>query len=462
MNEQKSEIKYIVKLFFILSFIVLVGTTVYKFLEPTWSLIDCFYMTIITITTVGFREIGHMSDAAKIFTVFLIFAGLGSVAFFGGQITKLFFEKEFGKAFKEKKMQKIIEKMKNHYIICGHGRIGQSVSSSLLAKGIPFVVIENNDEVIEELKRKKILTIKGNATLDQTLFKAGINKASGLVACLSSDSDNLFISLASRELNRNIFIVSRGEEVGIEEKMLRAGADIVVSPLKLGGEQLADLVLNHIYNKNTVTTDSNIATTMGMKLKIYKVSFNDSKGKITIEDIIKKENAISAVALKIGIETTYNPDPQTELNEDEIVILLTDETKEVSRHISREKNIKIFLIDHDKQYRDVVQKKLEAVGYNVETADDGETALQLFHLVKPKLVIIDANTPLITGFDVCKVLKRRPDTKDLPVILYSEQDDDKFREKARESGANAHLPKTAKVSYAMTVISNILKKHGLE
>ncbi len=462
MNEQKSEVKYIVKLFFILSFIILTGTVTYHFLEPSWTIIDCFYMTIITITTVGFREMGNMSDVSKIFTVFLIFAGLGSVAFFGGQITKLFFEKEFGKAFKEKKMQKIIDKMKNHYIICGHGRIGQSVSSSLLAKGIPFVVIENKDEIIEELKRKKIPTIKGNATLDQTLFQAGINRASGLVACLSSDSDNLFISLASRELNRNIFIVSRGEEFGIEEKMLRAGADIVVSPLKLGGEQLADLVLNHIYNKNAITTDSNIATTMGMKLKIYKISFNEAKNETTIKDIVEQENAISAVALKEGIETVYNPDPATKLKEDEILILLTDQTRGVTRHISREKNIKIFLVDHDKQYREVIKKKLEAVGYNVETADDGETALQLFHLVKPKLVIMEANTPLITGFDVCKVLKRRPDTKDLPVILYSEQDDDKFKEKARESGADAHLPKTAKVSYAMTVISNILKKHGLE
>ena len=199
-------------------------------------------MTVITITTVGFGEVHELSSDGRIFTIILVFLGFGTAALFATQIARLILESEFAEILTRKKMGRKIMKMKDHYIVCGYGRIGSAICDALEDERLPFVIIEHSDKSTALAHGKGYCVLKGNATTDAVLKEAGIHHALGIVAALSPDADNLLISLAARELNPQIFIIARGEEPEVEDRMMRAGADIVVSPMLLGGQQIAQLI----------------------------------------------------------------------------------------------------------------------------------------------------------------------------------------------------------------------------
>ncbi len=231
--------------FLLLLSILVLGALGYLFIENDWSVLDAIYMTVITITTVGFTETNALSDAGRVFTIILIICGWSTLAILLSFVTKAIVSKEINGFLGRKNMYREISNLNNHYIICGYGRIGSFICHDLMDKNIDLIVIETKEELINLAERKGLLVLPGNATLDDVLLEAGVKKARGLVATLTEDADNLFISLAARELNPKIHIISRCEELGVEKRIQRGGANIVVSPLQIGAKHIADLIVKN-------------------------------------------------------------------------------------------------------------------------------------------------------------------------------------------------------------------------
>ncbi len=300
------------------------GTFGYYFIEDGWTLFDSFYMTAITVTTVGYGETKPLSDSGRIFTVILIFLGLGTAALFATQLAKTFLENNFKDIFGANKMKNSLTKLQDHFIVCGFGDIGSSICSVLDQANIPFSIIEAEEETANHAIRRRFLTVKGKATYDTNLYQAGIKRASGIVLCLGDDSLNMHVSLAARELNPNIFIISRGYKADVEKRLIRAGANTVVNPLKLGGEQIAALIINQYKTEHTLDESTlQNASVMGYALKMYQHFPADP---VSIEEVKNKLGAWRALKIRKsdGSEIHYPPESM-EISNLETVLFLIDE-----------------------------------------------------------------------------------------------------------------------------------------
>lgn len=207
-----------------------------------YSWIDAFYMTVITVTTVGYGEVMPLSPQEKVFVSLLIISSIFIVGYAISVITEYILSKNTG-ILRQKKVQKKLESMHNHIIVCGYGRNGKQAAQKLLAYNKPFVIIERDEEVIDRFSDENMLFIMGDAIEDETLMKAGIERASTLICATPNDADNLFIVLSARQMNKNLKIISRASEETSYKKLKLAGADNVIMPDKIGGDHMASLVV---------------------------------------------------------------------------------------------------------------------------------------------------------------------------------------------------------------------------
>ncbi len=232
------------KIVWALSLMVLVllfGVVGYKFISDfTW--IEALYMTIITVTTVGFAEVRPLDADAKIFTVFLIVTSVFIFGFALSVITEYLLGRNSLQILKKKKVRKRIESLSNHVVVCGYGRNGMQAAEKLKAYKKPFVVIERDKEIIER-HEDEALFVEGDANEDEILLEAGIERAQYLISAVPDDAANLFIVLTARQLNKNLFIISRASQVTTQTKLQLAGADKVIMPDKIGGDYMASLVV---------------------------------------------------------------------------------------------------------------------------------------------------------------------------------------------------------------------------
>ena len=225
----------------ILVFLLFAGTIGYMVLEG-WTVIDALYMTVITFTTVGYEEVQPLSTAGRIFNIFLIVGGVGAMLYFLTALMSHIVEEEVFHAFvRRRRMRSTLASMRRHYILCGFGRVGREVGRAFAAEGVEFIVIDANDNCIVEAQELGYAYIQGNATEDDVLREAGIEHAEGLVAVTGndSDSDNVYITLSARGLNETLQVVARTSDIANAEKLKRAGADKVISPLEIGGRRIA-------------------------------------------------------------------------------------------------------------------------------------------------------------------------------------------------------------------------------
>ncbi len=233
--------KGVIIAFFVLAFIVFIGTLGYVIIED-YSLLEALYMTVITVTTVGFGEIRKLSGEGQLFTIFLIVTSFGTFAYTVTMITSYFVEMQMNYFVRGTRRKLIGRKMKNHVIVCGYGRNGRQTASELIAHNHKFVVIDNNHDIVMNNRSSKILFIEGDGTEDDVLNKAGITNAKALIACLPNDAENLFIALTARSLNPSLTIISRASSESSEKKLRMAGVDQIVLPEKVGGAHMAKLV----------------------------------------------------------------------------------------------------------------------------------------------------------------------------------------------------------------------------
>ncbi len=289
---------------------------------------DCLYMTIITLSTVGYGEVIPMTTGARFFASFLIIFGMGSLIYFGSTIVAFWIELDVQQARRRKRMQKDINNLSGHVIVCGVGTTGSHVVREMVAAKTPFVMIENHDERIQDLKTTveigddRFLYIKGDATEDRVLHKAGLTKARGLVAALPSDKDNLYIILSARQANPSLRIVARATEKDAPPKMLHAGANRVVSPNFIGGLRIASEMLRPqvVEFLDMMLRDQDQAT------RIEQVALSSTSplvGKRLDETNIRKATDVLVIAVRDkDSKYTYNPGPETVLTENATLIVL--------------------------------------------------------------------------------------------------------------------------------------------
>ena len=235
--------KRILYISYLLITIIITGIIGYYFLLDI-SLMDAFYMTVITISTVGFQEVAPMTVPAQLFTIVLIFLSLGIIGYVGSQLIGFFFGGTLREAWREQKMKDQLSELNDHIIVCGAGETGQHIIQSLEKEHVDFVVIEFEDEKLEAIKDyENVIAFQGDATQDADLEKAGIHRAKGLIAALNSDANNLYTVLTARQINPDLLIVARAITHNSHGKLIRAGADKTVSPNEIGGHRMASMLL---------------------------------------------------------------------------------------------------------------------------------------------------------------------------------------------------------------------------
>jgi voltage-gated potassium channel len=229
---------------FLLVVIFIIGISGFMFIEA-YSLNEAFYMTVITVSSVGFGVVRELSAEGRLFTSFLIIISFGTFAYAISVITTYVVSGEFRNYYKDYKVNKAVENIEGHIIVCGYGRNGRQATKSLKLHNESFVVIEKNPKITERMRNEKeCLFVEGDATLDEVLDRAQITKAKALITALPNDADNLFVVLSARQMNPNLNIISRASETASYNKLKIAGANSIIMPDKVGGEHMASLVTN--------------------------------------------------------------------------------------------------------------------------------------------------------------------------------------------------------------------------
>jgi len=301
--------------------LVSLGVTGYVIIEG-WSLLDALYMTIITLGTVGFKEVHDLSPFGKMFTICLIVFGVSVLGYIVGSLAQIMFEGQIQRIIGRKKVEKRIDSLKDHYIICGFGRIGQLICKEFAAKPIPFLVIEKHPEAHEKLHHEEYLHLRGDATEDDTLLRAGIKKAKGLISVVTSDTENVYITLTARGLNPDLYIMARSGEEGSEIKLRRAGANKVVSPYVIGGGRMAQAIL-----RPNGGDFIEIATGREhLELQMEEILIPASSvfvGENLISSGFRKETGTIIVGIKKGNgKMVFNPESHSKLESGDTLIVL--------------------------------------------------------------------------------------------------------------------------------------------
>ncbi|MFB2934322.1 TrkA family potassium uptake protein [Aerosakkonemataceae cyanobacterium BLCC-F154] len=222
--------------------IFLLGTLWYKFIEG-WNWLDSIYMTVITLATVGYGETRPLGDRGRLFTIFLIGLGIVTIAYIVNQFTEAIIQGYFQEGRKLRQLKRLIETLREHYILCGYGRTGKQIAQEFQAEGISFIIVDSDLESVELAQQMGYIVVQGDATLDETLVKVGIERATCLVAALPSDAENLYTVLSAKTLNPTVRTIARASTEEAVKKLQRGGADAVVSPYITGGKRMAAAAL---------------------------------------------------------------------------------------------------------------------------------------------------------------------------------------------------------------------------
>ncbi|MCF7803655.1 MAG: NAD-binding protein [Candidatus Marinimicrobia bacterium] len=299
--------------------VILVGSGGYIYFEG-WSFLNSLYMTIITLSTVGFREIGPLTPIGQIWTILLIVFGITIIGYTGiTQVSRYLIEFPF---LRERSLLRKIRKMKDHYIICGYGRMGRVIADDFRQRGRDTVIIENDPDIISTLAEQGYTYIDDTAVEDDALKKAGVESAKGLVAVLSTDADNLFVTLSARNLNPDLFILTRCSEAGTQEKMRTAGANKVVNPYEIGGHKMAQMVLSpHVDDFIEIVSRQRKLNLAIDQIRVFEQS-ELSGAKLMDTPIRSKFDTIITAILDSSNEMKFNPSSNTVINSGDTLICI--------------------------------------------------------------------------------------------------------------------------------------------
>ena len=299
----------------LLFFVEVIGSSMFYMLYEGYNMIESLYMTVIIISTVGFGEVKELSSGGQLFTTFLILINIGIFAYTLSAFTYYVIQGELFKNMYLERIEKKIEKLKGHVIICGYGRYGKEIAANFLEANVPFVIIEHNKEKVDKLsENSNMLFIHGDSTDDDILMRSGIKNAKALISALQDDTENLYTMLSVRELNPDINLISRAQNIRAHHKLLLAGASHVIMPEQIGGFYMATLVSKpdaaEFFNFITREYDSD----MGYDTIHYGELPSSCQGKSIEELHLRRETGVNIIGFK-SIEDKYvvNPGPETVL-----------------------------------------------------------------------------------------------------------------------------------------------------
>jgi voltage-gated potassium channel len=317
----------------IMTVIGLVGTIGYSMLEG-WNWLDSFYMTVITLTTIGFGEVHPLSEHGQLFTLFLIIIGMSAVVYSAQSVMRLIVEGQVRKYLGRRKMEREVKRMKNHCILCGFGRTGRKICEELKKEKIPYVVIERNSKAVLELSECNVSVVHGEATNDEVLIQAGVKQARVLISAVDSAADNVFITLTARELNYKLHIVARAESLDTEKKLYRAGATKVVMPHAIGGHQMALAALRPSVVK--LFDLEALQNKYGVRLEEIEISDQSPLSGITLQSaaLSQKFGLVVIGIIKHTGDVIFNPGPQAMIEAGDNLILFgsMDQLKRLESH----------------------------------------------------------------------------------------------------------------------------------
>ncbi|HXK05678.1 MAG TPA: potassium channel protein [Verrucomicrobiae bacterium] len=304
-----------------LAFTLATGTVGFHLIDH-YPLFDAFYMTLTTMTTVGYMEIHPLSQAGRVFNSFLIFFGVTTIFIAIGAMTQTIIELEFGDVIGKRRNKRMIDKLKDHYIICGFGRVGRGAAHELQHAGVPFVVVDIDPDRVERAMNSGMLAVAADSTRDETLRDVGVDRARGLVAALATDADNLFVLLSAKGINPKIYVAARAAEEGAEEKMRRAGADAVFAPYSITGHRLAQSLLRpHVVQFLDFTTKD-----VGEDIAIEQVRVAESSEMVSrsIKEMqLRKEVGVIVMAIrKSDGRMMFNPPAETAVEGGDYLIVM--------------------------------------------------------------------------------------------------------------------------------------------
>nr|MEE4266777.1 potassium channel protein [Candidatus Krumholzibacteria bacterium] len=310
-----------------IALVILIGSLWFALVEG-FTPIEAVYMTVITVSTVGFREVHDLDTSARIFVVVLIIGGLAVMTYTLGAVGRVIIEGSIQRLVGRHRMLRDIEKMKGHYIVCGHGRMGQILCQELSAEGVPFVVVDGDPETAEYLSGLGYKVVQGDATEDEVLERAGVARAKGLVAVVNRDVDNLYITMSAREMSRQdnpkLYILSRATDAGASRKIQRAGADRVISPYAIGGMRIVQALLRPtVYDFVDIATQSSGLDLMFEELEISPGSPLD--GRPIKDSGLRSEYHVIVIGIKKPTgQMVFNPGPEEVLQVGDVLIMLGD------------------------------------------------------------------------------------------------------------------------------------------
>ncbi len=301
--------------------LVLGGTVGFHVLEGE-SLFDSLYWTIITLTTIGYGDLYPKTEAGKIFTIFLVLGGVFTVFYAATEFIRAVVSGEVGALLERRHMEKALAQMRDHMIVCGYGRMGRLVCREFSREKIPFVVIDLQATAAPDWQMPHAVALAGDATSDEVLKRAGIDRARGLVTVMASDADNLYTTMSARLLNAKLFIVARVEDAQSEPKLLRAGANRVVSPYQIGGTRVAQAVL-----RPTVVDFIELATRtehIELQLEETRIAATSPLAGASLQNSrIRADLKIIIVAIKKPAgQMVFNPPPETTLEAADILVAM--------------------------------------------------------------------------------------------------------------------------------------------
>jgi len=279
-------------------------------------------MTLYTVSTVGYSELHPLSHAGRVFNSFIIFFGVTVMFFAIGAMTQTIVQLELGDIFDKRRMRRMIDKLTNHYIICGFGRVGRGAAEELRAAGAAFVIVDRDPERVERAAKAGMLAMQADSTRDETLHAVGVTKARGLIAALGTDADNLFVILSAKTLNPLLNLAARVAEEEAEQKLRRAGADAVFAPYAMTGHRLAQALLRPHVSQFLDFTDKSL----GLDVAIEQVRVGDSSqyvSKSLQQTQLRRDLGVVVLAVrKSSGAMLFNPPAETEIQGGDYLIVM--------------------------------------------------------------------------------------------------------------------------------------------
>lgn len=431
--------------------IFLVTGTIGYVLIDDYTLIDAFYMTVITITTVGYGEIQQLSQLGRVFTIFLILFSVGSIALLAGAFSELLIERAANPMRWKKRMEKRINKLKGHVIICGHGRVGAAAADYFHRHDSPFVVIENQEDILKEMEELGYCCIKGDGTREEMLLKANIKQAIALLAVMDSDPGNLFAVLTARELNPVLRIIARTESTSSESRLLRAGADSVISPYIAAGHKVArSLMTNSLLEKESSTSKESYEVSPEW---IEVTEHVDFIGK-TIKDVSDQLASKILGYRRKGVDC-LQPDETVIIEPGDQMLVLQEIaiTKEIGRRKSKKK---IVLIDDNPVIIRLYTRLFQKAGYEISSSSTGLGGYDLIVNEDPDAAVIDCHLPDMSGIDICRKIRSSGIDGNIKIFLFTADDKKSTREAAYEAGADKVVVKSPEAGEIVAQVSKFI------